>query len=68
MQGKVIFFLVASHYGFIKGSDEKDYFVHESQITNGNRLREDDAVEFEIGERKGKTIAKKVRVISGVQQ
>jgi cold shock CspA family protein len=68
MEGTVIFFLVMSNYGFIKGANGQDYFVHASQITNTNHLREDDAVEFEVGERKGKPVAKNVRVISGGAQ
>ena len=48
--GKVKFFNETKGFGFITpDSGEKDLFVHITAIESGD-LREDDAVEFEIGE------------------
>ncbi|MFC2136395.1 cold-shock protein [Bacteroidota bacterium] len=47
MKGKVKFFNRTKNFGFITGEDEKDYFVHMSQIENQTPLDENDEVEFE---------------------
>ena len=47
MKGKVKFFNMAKRFGFITGDDEKDYFVHISNIENEAALNENDDVEFE---------------------
>lgn len=51
MRGTVKFFDVSKGWGFLTGEDNKDYFVHHSQIQmNGFRkLNTDDIVDFEIG-------------------
>lgn len=48
MQGKVKFFKPERGYGFIKGDDYNDYFVHHSNISmDGFRfLERDQIVEF----------------------
>jgi len=52
-------------YGFISRESDGDIFVHFSSIISNNRksLRVGDKVEFEIENYKGKTQAKKVKVI-----
>ncbi|MBC8495120.1 cold-shock protein [archaeon] len=47
MKGTVKFFNRTKHFGFIKGEDDKDYFVHISQIEDQIMLDENDEVEFE---------------------
>ena len=53
-------------WGFIKGDDGRDYFVHISGLLNGERyLCPGDHVDFEIetNRRSGKTQAANVRVL-----
>lgn len=47
MKGKVKFFNNEKHFGFIAGEDGKEYFVHISGLTEGTRLSDDMAVEFD---------------------
>ena len=47
MEGKVKFFNATKGFGFIKGEDENDYFVHTSQVPQEIELEENDAVIFE---------------------
>ena len=51
MNGNVLRFDNQRGWGFIRGSDNKDYFVHYSNIDNDGKrnLSEDDIVSFEIG-------------------
>jgi CspA family cold shock protein len=46
MKGKVKWFNPRRGYGFIIGEDEKEYFVHQTELPNGY-IKEDDEVEFE---------------------
>lgn len=48
MKGTVKWYNSAKGYGFIKGEDEKDVFVHRSDIPEGTTLNENDEVEYEI--------------------
>ncbi len=48
MKGTVKFFNSGKGYGFVSAEDGKDYFVHLSGILNNARLRDGDAVNFEI--------------------
>ena len=50
MKGKVKFYNQRKAFGFITGEDDKDVFVHKSDIPEGITLEEDDEVEFEITE------------------
>lgn len=49
MKGEVKFYNAEKRYGFIKGDDGTDYFVHESDL-NGGTIRDGDTVEFEPGQ------------------
>lgn len=51
MNGRVLFFDNPRGWGFIRGKDNEDYFVHYSNIDNdGNKnLSDDDIVTFEVG-------------------
>ena len=57
MEGTVKFFNEAKGFGFIKDKNsEKEYFIHASKL-NGQTIRENDVVEFEIGPgRKGEEV------------
>ena len=58
MKGKVKFYNISKRFGFIAAEDGKEYFVHESGLNEGVRVREDDAVTFdtEEGERGPKAV------------
>ena len=51
MKGNVLLFDNQKGWGFIRGSDNKDYFVHYSNIENNGKrnLYEEEIVSFEIG-------------------
>ena len=67
-EGKVKWFDGKKGYGFVSdtSSDDKDYFVHFSEIqTEGYKtLEEGQRVEFEIGEGTKGEVAKNVKVIN----
>lgn len=46
VEGTVKFFNNMKHFGFITGSDGKDYFVHSSQLKAGVAITEGDKVSF----------------------
>lgn len=48
VKGTVTRWLDGKGYGFIKGEDEKDIFVHFSAIQGKTSLREGETVEFEV--------------------
>lgn len=50
MKGTVKFFNASKGFGFIKGEDGTEYFVHLSGLKEGVSLRENDAVEFDVEE------------------
>ncbi len=58
MKGKVKFYNISKRFGFITAEDGTDYFVHQSGLNEGVRIREDDAVTFDTdeGERGPKAI------------
>ena len=58
MNGNVKFFNEMKGFGFIAGEDGKEYFVHLTGLNAGVRLREKDAVTFDVeqGERGPKAV------------
>lgn len=50
MNGKVKFFNEMKGFGFIAGEDGKEYFVHQTGLTEGTTIKEDDEVTFEVVE------------------
>ena len=57
MKGKCKFFNESKGFGFIAGEDDKDYFVHITDIDRGLELTEDLNVTFDVieGDRGPKT-------------
>jgi CspA family cold shock protein len=49
MKGTVKFFNREKRFGFIAGEDNKEYFVHESGVTEGP-IDENDEVTFDVEE------------------
>ena len=64
VNGTVARWLDGKGYGFIKGEDGKDIFVHCSEIQGKNSLREGEKVEFEILEGPRGPKATKVKPVS----
>jgi len=55
MEGTIKWYNVRKGYGFVKGEDGEDYFVHHTALGSGVFLRENDLVSFEPAEtEKGK--------------
>ena len=55
MQGIVKWFNKEKGFGFITGEDNEEYFVHNSEVVEGNFLDENDEVIFEpVDSDKGK--------------
>ena len=50
MKGKVKFFNGPKGFGFIAGEDGKEYFVHQTGLSEGVRINEDDEVSFDVEE------------------
>ncbi|MFW5746936.1 MAG: cold-shock protein [Nanoarchaeota archaeon] len=48
MKGTVKFFNDMKGFGFIRGEDDTEYFVHISGLNEGVKITENDSVEFEI--------------------
>lgn len=46
-EGIVKFFNAQKEFGFIRGDDGKDYYVHISQVEQGTQLAEGDKVSFD---------------------
>lgn len=55
MEGIVKWFNTRKGYGFIKGDDDQEYFVHHSALGQGVFLRDNDKVSFDgVDGEKGK--------------
>ncbi|MFO8016788.1 MAG: cold shock domain-containing protein [Candidatus Woesearchaeota archaeon] len=50
MKGKVKFFNEMKGFGFIAGDDGNEYFVHQTGLKEGTRLKENDEVTFDGSE------------------
>ena len=48
MKGKIKFFNETKGFGFVSGDDGKDYFVHSTGLAQGIKVKEGDAVNFEV--------------------
>ena len=64
-EGTVKFFNAQKEFGFIKGDDGKDYFVHISQVKEGTQLAADDRVSFDAVEGDKGPKAENVQKIEG---
>ncbi|MBW3020963.1 cold shock domain-containing protein [Candidatus Woesearchaeota archaeon] len=63
MEGIVKWYNRKKGFGFIKGDDEVDYFVHYSALAEGTFIRDEDRVSFEPADTdKGKQ-AKNVKLL-----
>lgn len=45
--GKMKWYNIVKGFGFIAGDDDKDYFVHSSQMPKDENFKEGDPVEFD---------------------
>jgi len=50
MKGTVKFFNTMKNYGFIAGEDNKDYFFHASELSEGVKAEENAEVNFDVEE------------------
>lgn len=50
MKGTVKFFNNSKGFGFIKGEDDKEYFVHQTGLKDGVSITENDSVSFDVEE------------------
>jgi CspA family cold shock protein len=48
MKGKMKFFNDVKGFGFVAGEDGKEYFVHSTGLAAGVKVKEGDAVTFEV--------------------
>ena len=62
MNGKVKFFNQEKGFGFIKGEDDAEYFVHASGIINQEAITENDDVVFFAESKSIKTLEKLLSV------
>lgn len=65
MNGTVKWFKKDKGYGFIKGEDGVEYFVHYTSLPKGAFLKPDMAVTFEAAETEKGKQAKDVKVVGG---
>jgi len=63
MEGIVKWFNTRKGYGFIKGEDDVEYFVHYSALPQGVFLRENDKISFEPAETEKGKQAKNIQLL-----
>jgi cold shock protein len=63
MEGTVNWFNIKKGYGFVKGEDGEDYFVHYTAVPKGVFLREGDKVSFESTKTERGKQAKNVKLL-----
>jgi len=63
MVGTVKWYDSTKGFGFIRSSDEQDYFVHHTGITGVSALKPEQKVEFEIKESDRGPVAFDVKMI-----
>lgn len=68
MEGTVKWFNTRKGYGFIKGDDDQEYFVHYSSLPQGTYLKENDRVKFESAETERGKQAKNVKLLEGKKE
>ncbi len=61
-QGKVKWFNPVKGYGFIEQENNRDLFVHKTDVIDRN-IKEGDVVEFEVGEGRKGPCAVKVKIV-----
>ena len=66
MFGTVVFYKAEKAYGFLRQAERpSDIFFHLSEVSGDpNSLRTGASVEFSLGERKGKPIARDIRLLT----
>lgn len=64
-KGQIKFYLNEKGYGFIEDEEGNDHFFHCKEVEESEieKLQKSQAVEFEVGEFKGRETAVNVRVI-----
>lgn len=63
MEGIVNWFNIKKGYGFVKGEDGQDYFVHYTSVPKGIFLREGDKISFESANTEKGKQAKNVKLL-----
>ncbi len=63
MKGTVKWFNTRKGYGFIKGEDGEEYFIHHTALGQGTFIREDDEVEFEAADTDRGKQAKNIKLL-----
>ncbi len=67
MFGRISYWHPYKSFGFLRSVTGEEYFVHRLDTAEGKALPEGANVEFELGQFKGRTCAKKVRPVEGVR-
>jgi len=63
MEGTVNWFNIKKGYGFVKGEDGQDYFVHYSSLPKDVFLREGDKISFEAAKTEKGKQAKNIKLL-----
>ena len=63
MKGTVKWYNMKKGYGFVKGEDDQEYFVHYTALPQGVFLRENDTVSFEPADTEKGKQAQKVELL-----